>query len=753
MPTVTLMSLTTQLPRIVVFVSALLWIPFLARAAEPQSAADYDSIVSDTDRSHWAFQPVKTPAIPVVQNRDWARHPIDRFILGPLEAKGWQPNLPAHPAALLRRMFFDITGLPPTPDEQAEFLRSTDSDAFDRLADRLLASPAYGERWGRHWLDLVRYADSNGYERDGAKPSVWRYRDYVIQSFNADKPYDRFIQEQLAGDELSEANAETLIALGYFRLGPWDDEPADPAEDRYDQLDDMVSTTSQVFLGLTLGCARCHNHKFEPLSQLDYYRLTAVFNPLERFQNGRSDLDAPAGSPAELVALANRDRRIGELNRQISSVRDEFKPTWLNSGESQLSAEARAAFLAAPAVRTEDQKKLVEQAAKTLENEITAALPAGSKARIAVLNDEISQLRRETPDLVRAYYLHESSGIPPETHVLLRGKPGRPGITALPGFPTVLIAEQSVFPEPDGRTSRRRLTLARWLTDAKNPLTARVIVNRVWQFHFGEGLVRTSSDFGIMGDPPSHPELLDYLASELIRHGWSLKWLHRQILSSATYRMSKEWRDDYGTKDPENRLWWRFPYRRLEVEAIRDAMLSASGQLNRGMFGPAMHPFIPQEALAGNSDPASIWPAYDEVSASRRTVYAFVKRSLVVPMLEVLDLCDTTKSSARRQITSVAPQALTLFNGRFVIEQAEHFANRLEHEAGPEAAKQIDRAWQLALSRLPNDIERRTMTAYLAAETSRRTAESPATPEAARRQALVQLCRVIFNLNEFAYPD
>jgi hypothetical protein len=324
--------------------------------------------------------------------------------------------------------------------------------------------------------------------------------------------------------------------------------------------------------------------------------------------------------------------------------------------------------------------------------------------------------------------------------------------------PTVLVPQQPGFLAADERTSRRRLSLARWLVDPGNPLTARVIVNRIWQFHFGEGLVRTGSDFGVMGDPPTHPDLLDYLAGELIRHRWSLKWLHRLILTSNTYKMSKQWHDEYGAADPENRLWWRFPYRRLEVEAIRDSMLLVSGRLSPKMFGPPMFPFVPKEAREGNSDPDKIWPAYDEAEASRRTVYAFIKRSLVVPMIEVLDLCDTTKSSARRAVTSVAPQALTLFNGQFVNEQAAHLAARIEREAGADATRQIDLAYRLALAREPTATERNTMLEFMATEASRLVeelagSEAPLTPAAARQKALEQLCRVIFNLNEFVYPD
>jgi hypothetical protein len=728
------------------------------RAAEPTGPADYDSIIEKSDRQHWAFQPVRRPAIPQTRHRDWPRNAIDSFILARLEEKGWRPAEGAKPQAILRRLFLDMVGLPPAIEERDEFLTDSSPEAIDRWIERLLSRPGYGERWGRHWLDLVRYADSNGYERDAAKPSVWRYRDYVIRSFNDDKPYDRFLLEQLAGDELNDSSAETLTALGYYRLGPWDDEPADPAEDRFDQLDDMVSTTSQAVLGLTLGCARCHNHKFEPLTQLDYYRMTAVFNPLQRFQNGRNDLDAPVGSAAELAALAERDRKIAELASRSRALREAFQEEFLKAGRSQLDGEVVAAFLTRSSERNDAQKQFVERNSKSLSDEVKSALPEESRTAIAAIDAKIAELRKDVPDLPRAYFLHEPSPKAPETHLLLRGKPGRPGIVAPPGVPTVLVSQQPEFLPPGDRTSRRRLSFARWLVDPANPLTARVIVNRVWQFHFGEGLVRTPSDFGVMGSAPTHPELLDYLSAEFVRQGWSLKWLHRLILASSTYRMSREANAENAAADPENLLWWRFPYHRLEVEAIRDSMLHVSGRLDRAMFGPAMFPFIPREALEGNSDPDLIWPAYNEQTASRRTVYTFIKRSLVVPMIEVLDLCDTTKSSARRAVTSVAPQALTLFNGQFANEQAAHFADRLEREAGDDALLQIDRAWLLALCREPTALERRAMSEFLAAETARQTEVSAAAGSAldrnaARHRALVQLCRVIFNLNEFVYSD
>ncbi|HWY85103.1 MAG TPA: DUF1549 and DUF1553 domain-containing protein, partial [Gemmataceae bacterium] len=517
----------------------------------------------------------------------------------------------------------------------------------------------------------------SGYERDAVKPSVWRYRDYVIKGFNDDKPYDRFLLEQLAGDELPDTNADSLVALGFTRLGAWDDEPADPKEDRFDQLDDVVNATSLVFMGMTVGCARCHDHKFDAITMHDYYRLVAVYNPLVRAVNGRTESDLPIGTPAAIERQAERDREIAALVKDAPKG----KP-----------------------------------------------LPPDLKAKIA-------SLKQETPDLPRGYFLHEPSPRAPDTPLLLRGKASRPGPKVGPGVPAVLAAKQPAFPPPGRHTSLRRLTLARWLARAEHPLTARVIVNRLWHYHFGEGLVRTPNDFGVMGQPPTHPELLDWLAATFIEEGWSIKKLHRLILASNTYRMDKRWQADHGTKDPDNQLLWRFPYERLQVEAIRDSMLAVSGQLNPKMYGPSMYPEISKEALAGNSDPDKVWQPFDEKEASRRTIYAFIKRSLVVPILETLDLCDSTRPNDKRLTTTVAPQALTLFNGAFVNRQARHFADRLRREVGTDPDRQIERAYLLALCRPPSAGERDVMRAFLA------------------RQSLEQMCRVMFNLNEFMYAD
>ena len=565
-------------------------------------------VIPKKPSEHWSFQPVRSVAVPESAHRN----PIDAFVFGKRKAAA-----KASAQALLRRVHLDLTGLPPTVEEQGKFAQSGD---LNSVVDDLLKRPEYGERWARHWLDVVRYADSNGYERDAEKPFVWRYRDYVIESLNADKPYNRFVMEQLAGDELPDSSAASIIATGFLRLGHWDDEPADPEADRYDQLDDIVSTTGQAFLGLTIGCARCHDHKFEPLATRDYYSLVAVFHPLQRPAKGRKELT------------------------------------------------------------------------------------------VDVKGTEI-------------YAWQEPSAKAPETHVLVRGSPTRFGDLVEPAVPAILVKEQPSFPAASDKTTQRRLGLARWMASEQNPLTARVMVNRVWQQHFGQGLVSTANDFGLMGAAPTYPELLDWLAHWFMHDaGWSLKKLHRLILTSRAWQMSK-------TAESVMR------YRRLEVEAIRDSMLAVSGRLNPKRFGPAMKPGIPQAALEANTDKDKIWKASDEAEASRRSIYAFIKRGLVVPMFETLDLADTVSSCPQRQVTTVAPQALSLFNGEFVNEQARHFAARLRHEAGDDVGRQIALAWRLALCREPTAQEVAKMRAFL------------------QEQPLEQACRVILNLNEFVYPE
>jgi hypothetical protein len=668
-------------------------------------------------RSFWSYQQVRRPLVPVTDADDRCGNAIDAFIDERLQSAGLRRSPRAEPAVLLRRVSLDVRGLTPTLAEQSEFLADKSPDAYDRLIDRLLADPAHGERWARHWLDLVRYADSNDYERDQAKPSVWRYRDYVIDALNRDKPYDQFVVEQLAGDELEETTDETLIATGFHALGAWQDEvdPLEAPQYRADELDDMVRTTTQTFLGVTLGCARCHNHKFDPLTMVDYYSLAAILAPLKRPNKGRLDRDVPLGTPEQIAAINARNEELAKLDGKIL--------------------------------------------------EIITQKPADAKEQTAAIRQQERDLRAKTPDLPGAYRCIEESSEAPATYLLLSGRASNPGPLMQPRVPAVLTTSQPEFPAPRTHSTLRRLTLAQWIASEENPLTARVIVNRVWQHHFGRGLVATPSDFGHIGTRPTHPELLDWLAHWFVHDAnWSLKKLHRLILTSETYRQtsSAEWgmrnaelqaagiaatpHSELRTPhsiDPENHLLWHFPYRRLDVETIRDSMLAAAGNLNRQMHGPAVYLPVPAVVIEAHTDKQAAWKVSKEPAIDRRTIYAFVKRTLLVPMLETLDFCDTTNSTELRAITNVAPQALTLFNGDFVNRQAEQFSLRLEREAGDDATQQIDLAFRLALCRPPNASESATLQAFL---------KSEATATDAHR-ALVQVCRVILNLNEFVYPN
>ncbi|MFL2870421.1 MAG: DUF1549 and DUF1553 domain-containing protein [Pirellulaceae bacterium] len=715
-----------------------------------------DAKITQDDRDHWAFKKVERPDVPQVKNDHWVRNPIDAFILQKLERKGWKPAPAAVPGTLGRRLYLGLTGLPPTLKQQAAIDANSDPEQFDHLVKKLLASEAYGERWARHWLDIVRYAETNGYERDGMKPNVWRYRDYIIRALNDDVPFNQFILEQLAGDELETADSRTVIATGYYRLGPFDDEPADFAEDRFDQLDDMLNTTSQVFLGLTLACARCHDHKFEALTQHDYYKMIAVFNPLKRPQSGRSDLDLPAGSVEQLANEQTRNGEIAKHNSDIDSINLAVALKRIQDGTSELDEAIQKALKAPAGDRDSDAVKLIASKRNEIAADADSGLNDEQRDQLSQAKQAIKALREETPDLPRGYFFTESLENVPETNLLVRGKASSPGPVVQPGVPTVLTSVQPDFDNPTNHTTGRRLALANWIASDANPLTARVLVNRVWQHHFGVGIVRTPNDFGVMGAAPTHEALLDWLADWFVNEGeWSLKKLHALILSSNAYRMSSEWNESYAAEDPENNLLWRRPYRRLEVEAIRDSILAVSGQINRKMYGPSMYPYVPSDALDNHADKQKIWPAFNEEEANRRTIYSYVKRSLIVPFLEVLDLCDTTKSTPQRIVTSVAPQALTLFNGKFVNRQAEYFAKRLETEAGDGSASQITLAFKLALCREPTATELQVMTDFLATETKKFREEDAdgklaTSPE---YRALVQICRVIFNLNEFAYPD
>ncbi len=723
-----------------------------------------DPLLTKNTADHWAFKPMANPPVPKVKKTDWVKSPVDAFVLAKLEQKGLSPATAADKRTLLRRVTFDLTGLPPTPEEVSAFLVDKSPTAFKQVVERLLASTAYGERWARHWLDVVRYAESNGYERDGTKPSAWRYRDYVIDSLNRDKPFDRFLTEQLAGDELEGSNAETQIATTFLRLGTWDDEPADHLLDRYDQLDDVLGVTATTFLGQTLRCARCHDHKFEPFSQVDYYRVLALFEPLKRPQKAislthKNEFELPVGTAAELKvyadATAKADVEVAAVQRQIDELNPNLRAQLFSTKKTALSAEAIAAFQAEPAKRTEPQQELVRKFQEALNKEIREAAPSDQKEKLDGWQKQLVALNAARPKpTATAYIWYEDTPQAPPTRVLKRGVPTRPGEEVAPGVPAILVNQKMTPLQPLTKSTGRRFWLARWLTQPEHPLVARVIVNRVWQWHFGEGLVATENDFGVMGQKPSHPELLDWLARDFIASGWSLKHLHRQIVLSSVYQMSSAPNAKAGRRDPDERLLWRWKPRRQEAEAVRDAILLVSGQLNGQRGGPSVFPPLPPSVLAGQDKPGNGWGKSDERQVARRSIYIFVKRSLAVPELELLDTPDTAASCEQRMVSTTGPQALTFLNGEFTRKQAQHFATRLLREAGGEVRTQILRAFELALSRPPSAKELGEALQFLAAQQQQIQIESGGNkPEnlEARHKALAAFCLVLLNTNEFFY--
>jgi hypothetical protein len=604
---------------------------------------------------------------------------------------------------------------------------------------------------------VARYADTNGYERDGDKPNAYRYRDYVIDAFNRDLPFDRFIVEQIAGDELPDTNARAQVATTFLRLGTWDDEPANDTVDRYDQLDDVLGVTASAFLAQTVRCARCHDHKFEPVSQKDYYRLLAVFAPLKRPQRGRDDLDRPVGTRAELDAhdraLAAHQSALADIDRHSEEVLGRGRDRIL-SDPRRFPADARAAFLLPAGRRSAAQKVLVRRYKIRLDREALSALSPKERGKLDFLRQRRAEReRRRRDELPRAYIWYEDDPKAPVTRLFRRGNPDLVGPVVQPELPAVLAPVQPPPPKPLQRSTGRRLWLARWIASPDNPLTARVIANRVWQWHFGTGLVATPGDFGLAGEPPSHPELLDYLASELIRSGWSLRHLHRLILLSSTYQTTAA--HDGPDAVRKLALFGRWRQRRLEAESVRDSILAVSGQLDTRMGGPGVYPPLPAAVLATQSRPGLGWGKSGERESARRSVYVFAKRSLALPELELLDAPDSTSPCECRPGSTTAPQALTFLNGAFTNEQARHFAQRLQRKAGSDPTRQVRLAFVLALARPPSRREEKACLAFLDRQARQIEADDRARgrsgPSVSGR-ALASFCLVVLNTSEFFYP-
>jgi hypothetical protein len=837
--------------------------PYSDDSTGPVGPAHKGLQVTAADRAYWAYRPLTRPAVPGVKNTAWASAALDAFILAKLEEKGLSPAPPADRVALIRRATYDLTGVPPTPEEIDAFVNDPFPRAYEDLIDRLLASPHYGEKWGRHWLDIVRYAETNGYERDSAKPFAWRYRDYVIRAFNSDKPYDQFIREQLAGDLIEPVTPEALIATGYYHLGIWDDEPADRLLARYDVLDGVVSTTAQAFLGMTVGCARCHDHKKDPIPQRDYYRLLAFFQhittnganvrvvgtPEQRLENDKqrekkrqhqANLYQQIYQFEQRFAGALADKKgikVGGASDleglSYRFYRDTWKalPDFAGLKHETAGPIARNLFTLAPASRKEaiglvfegklkvpgpgtytfylestDGARLVLDGKKVIDRpdvgrqvaEGRAKLPAGlvpirldyfnttNKAQLRLawsgpgvprraLTDEAGRRSIDFPALVRQHgtevvgkaevrryfalvgQLSQSrrakapvAGLPimavaepgrgAATHVLIRGNPRALGERVEAGLPEVLEA-----PGKAARIAPSRLALANWLSDPKNALPARVMANRLWQYHFGRGIAPTPNDFGKLGEVPTHPELIDWLAAELVAGGWKIKRMHRLIMTSSAYRMSSKPSPQALRRDPGNALFSRFNMRRLTAEEVRDSILTVSGQLRPQMSGPSVYPPIPKEVLAGQSRPGDGWPTSNAEQSARRSVYVHVKRSLLVPILAQHDQADTDSSCPVRYTTTVATQALGMLNGEFTTAQAALFAARLEREAPGDVAAQVRRAIRLTTGRAPGAAEVNKDGELVRAMQAKDKLDAKA--------ALRLYCLLALNTNEFIYLD
>jgi hypothetical protein len=759
--------------------------PLSTSQADPPKSRIQEKVFSERERNWWAFRKPARHAVPKVAEPRWSAHPVDAFLKTTLDAKGLTPAPQADRRTLIRRAYLDLLGLLPPRDEVETFVKDPAPDAWEKLVDRLLASPHYGERWGRHWLDVARYADSWGHIHDDDNPNAWRYRDYVIQSFNQDKPYDQFIREQLAGDELDEVTYDTLIATGFHRIGPrvLFREKQNPHY-RYDYLDDMIATTSRAFLGLTVSCARCHNHKFDAISQLDYYRMMAVFFPY-------IDYDHPL-APAEEAASNEQLReeitaKVRPLREQIRQIEEPYRQAAFEVKLKTYPEDIQVAVRTPEDQRTPGQKLLADQVLsvrdagmrsirlneadsekrKKLDAEIralTARLPRRLPVAAGIRDGDY----RFTPDgpgdtpvpgttAKRIKVDFEGTFVPksgrpyepPPLYFPAMVEPGK-GTLIEPGFLSVITGggPTTIPPLPAGKlSSGRRRALADWIASPENPLTARVMVNRIWQHHFGRGIVSTPSNFGRLGGVPSHPELLDWLATEFIRQGWRAKPMHRLILMSQAYQMTASHQTAANLeKDPNNVYLWRFPIRRVEAEIVRDLILSASGQLNLEAGGTPFFPSLPATVHEEVKRVGKWVLTKEEPSTWRRSIYAYWKRARKFPMFEIFDQPDTMVTCERRNSTTVPTQALTLLNNEFVLLQSQHFAARVEETAGPDPANRIKVAYQIALSRDPTTTELADNLTFLGQQRAyHASAEKP------NLRAVTDLCNVILNLNEFLY--
>jgi len=659
--------------------------------------------ITDGDRAFWSFQPLKNVAPPTVEDAAWRKNPIDAFIFAKLKAEGLSPAPAAEKAALIRRATYDLHGLPPTPAEIDAFLADASPDAYDTLIERLLASPRYGERWARHWLDLVRYAESDGFRQDAFRPHAWPYRDYVIQSFNSDKPYDRFITEQLAGDEIAPDDPNVLVATGFLRHGMYEYNQRDVIKQWGEILNDITDVTGDVFLGLSMGCARCHDHKFDPILQADYFKLQAFFGNL--FPREDLVLATSKQKSEYKAALEKWEQKTAPIREGLAAIEKPHLAKGAKGAIDKFLPELQEMLNKPVAARTPFEHQIASLAYRqvTVELEkVDGKIKGKDREQWAALQRQLAEFDTLKPQPLPVAFVATDVG-PVSAPTFIPGDKRKtiiePGLLTVLGKQTLEIVPVAALPTPivaipgekAGGTGRRS-ALAKWLTRPENPLTTRVIANRIWQYHFGRGLVSTSSDYGRLGDKPSHPELLDYLASQFVKDGWSFKTMHRRLMTSATYRQSalRLTPVEAKLKDPENRWLWRMPTRRLDAEQIRDAILTVSGELTPQAGGPSV-----------------------DATAPRRSIYTKIIRNTRDPIMDAFDAPDAFGSAPNRNNTTTATQSLLMINGAWPIQRAEGFSSRLRQLKAADNAPLVTQAYRIAFGRAPTNAERDAALAFL----------------------------------------
>jgi hypothetical protein len=706
----------------------------LAAANDP---ADPEAKFIGSRGKYWAFQPVARPAVPVISDA-WVRTPIDAFILSALQTKNLAPSPAADRIKLIRRVTFDLTGLPPTPAEVDAFVRDRAPDAYEKVIDRLMSSPHYGERWALKWLDVVRYADTNGFELDADRPNAWRYRDYVVAAFNQDKHYDRFIREQIAGDELFPGNKEALIATGYARAGSEHlvGGNIDPDVSRQEVLTEIATSVGQTFLGLTVNCARCHNHKFDPILQADYYRLQAIFA-------GAKGKDVEITTPEQKAAWEAADKAYKARLKPVQDALEALaKPTHdrlVAEGLAKLDPNLRAAWEIPEDKRTAEQKVLAKNAKDQIEpawDVVVAAMTPADLEERAKLRVRLHEIETTEPDPLPTAYAYVSTGEPaPQSYVLRMGDPHNQLAPVDPAVPRVIRAGYTISKQ----SPTWRAALAEWLASDSNPLTARVMVNRIWQFRMGRGIVATPNDFGVMGQRPSNQPLLDWLASEFVAKDWSVKAMDRMIVLSSVYQQSSQPDSAHEAVDPDNKLFWRMNRKRMEGETLRDEILAVTGSLNPQIGGrPVRIPIEPEvyDLIFTEHERDGLWPVNpDESVQNRRSIYLYNKRSVRLPLLSAFDQPDAITSCPMRPVSTHALQSLSLFNSDFMQKQSRAFAERLDKMCKPgNRTCEVTTAWRLALGRPPRAAEMNLSKKFFASGGT-----------------LVDMCLAMLNRNEFVY--